>query len=220
MSCGPCTCHFAAGTCVRHTGTGSRTDPLVPELVIPSGAVVPHPLAPGFLPDTVNGAACTPTGLMAPQPGFVSGSQSDIPLGSLPDIVANQVNSPWGPVLGDSLVNLNADRFDLIWHAVVHPVVTATLEAGASVEYGIILDPNGLAIYLPLWGVSNFSGLATEVYRLLPQTAYNGPGLLAPSGTSLVEYQSYVGTAGFGGASSVTALGQAGLGIRQQGVPL
>jgi len=213
--CGRCGCQFGT-PCI--SGTGRPSDPW--DFVIPAGDVVPHPLAPGFLPDTANGLACTPDGLEAPQPGFPNGSSSDISIGSLPDIVASQAAAPWGPVLSDAMTNLNDDRFELNIHAVVHPYVTAVLETGASFRYGIILDPNGLAIYLPLWGASNFSGLAVETYSLLPQTAYNGPFFLAPSAISSIEYQSWIEASGFTGLSSIATLGQAGLGIRQLGVPL
>jgi hypothetical protein len=157
---------------------------------------------------------------MAPQPGYPSGSQDDIAIGSLPDIVADQAATAWGPILSNVLTNLNADRFDLIMHALVHPIVTMTLEPGAAATYGYIFDPSGLAIFIPLWGMSNNSGAAIEVYQQLPQTGINGPFFFAPSGVSTIEYQSWVATSGFGGSSSVTSLGQSGLGIRQWGVPL
>ena len=206
--------------CIDLAGDGSGGSPLTATPIIPAGAVVPHPLAPGVLPDTINGAVCTPTGLMAPQPGFPSASITNLPFGSNPDIIANTAGAiPWGPVGTDTLVNPNADRFMLTQRITQFPFTALTLEPGASARVGVILDPFGLAIYLDIWAMTNNSGASVETYRGYPQTFYSW-GFQAAGTPSVVDFQMFVELAGAAGASSATTFGQAGMLLNQFGVPL
>ena len=224
MSC-RCRCESAAvaasgTTCIDVTGTGTIADPLLISEIIPAGAVVPHPLLPGILPDTINGLVCTPTGLMAPQPGFPSIASGGIGAGSLPDIVADTGPVPWGPILTSTMLNLNTDRDLVALHFVSQPIVNMALESGAFARFGIIFDPSGLAIYLPLWSMSNNSGAALETYVLGVPGGLNLSGLTPAGGSTTIEYQSWVEASGFSGASSVTTLLQAGIEVKQWGMPL
>jgi hypothetical protein len=208
-------------TCIDVSGTGISGDPLQISAIIPAGAVVPHPLAPGFLPDTINGLACTLTGLMAPQPGFPAGADGNLPFGSNPDIIANTGGQiPWGPVLSISMTNLNSDRLLLFRNFIQHPFCTMVLEPGAVGTIGAIFDPLGLAIYLPLWKVSNNSGAAVETYGAYPQTFVGGGNVVLPAAAALLDGQMWVELSGATGASSITTIGQAGMVLGMLGVPI
>ena len=202
------------------TGDGSVATPFTPELIIPSGAVVPHPFLPGVLPDTINGPVCDPTGLLAPQPGFPSYASDGLPFGSNPDIVANTAGQiPWGPVLTVPLINPNTDRYTYWFISIQFPYVTATLEAGAAVRVGVIIDPLGLAIYGPQWQMTNNSGAAVETYGMYLENA-GSIRALAPSVTDNVETQMWVEATGFTGASSIVTFGGDGVEVDAIGVPV
>jgi hypothetical protein len=224
MSCGCCggpsRARTADSDCIAFSGTGRVGDPLVASPIIPAGAVVPHPLAPGFLPDTINGLVCTPTGFMAPQPGFPNASQASLPFGSNPDIIANTGGPiPWGPVGNDTLLNPNSDRFMWVQRATQSPLVQFVLEPGATATVGYILDPLGLALYFETWRMTNASGAAVETYGMYPQT-FVDVALLLPAASSSVDFQMFVSLAGATGVSSVTSFGQSGMRTTQFGVPI
>jgi hypothetical protein len=203
------------------SGNGAPGTPLTADLTIPAGAVVPHPLAPGGLPDTINGAVCTPTGLMAPQPGFPSFTDGNLPFGSNPDIIANTGGPiPWGPVISASMTNPNSDRVLLFRNIVSFPFCAMVLEPGASGRVGTIFDPLGLALYLPLWDMTNASGAAVERYAGYPQTFISASQILTPAGISTIDGQMWVELTGATGASSITTFGQAGMSVGKMGWPV
>jgi hypothetical protein len=219
--CGRCSCVIDGSPCVEFTGTGRASDPFVASLVIPTGAVVPHPLAPGGLPDTLNGPTCDdPLGLLAPQPGFPSTASGELPFGSNPDIVADTAGViPWGPVLTVAMTNPNTDRLLLAETFTQFPFTSMVLEPGATGRVGVIFDPLGLAIFLPLWTVSNNSGAASETYGVYPQT-FVGPGFVLPAAIDSTDIQMSVELVGSSGGSSITTIGGAGVKLDKIGVPL
>jgi hypothetical protein len=222
-NCGPCRVRVpitvADTDCVDLEGDGSPGSPLTAAPIIPAGAVVPNPAAPGLLPDTINGVVCTPTGLMAPQPGFPNFSRTNLPFGSNPDIIANTGGPiPWGPVGTDTLLNPNTDRVMLTQRVTQSPLVQFVLEPGATARVGYILDPLSFAIYFETWRMTNISGGSIETYALYPRTVVGLTVQLAGA-PSVVDFQMFVEAIGFAGSSAITSFGQSGMSVTQFGVP-
>jgi len=213
----------AASNCIAMSGTGAPGNPLVSVPII-----APTVLDPVTGLPIANGISCGPLGLEVQPYGQIglTGPYS-IGVGLVPTIVADTAPGPhtlgmidWGPPLLANGVNADANRATLFQRIAQPPVVTATLEPGATVVIGHSIDFPTFDIFE--WQMTN-TGAVIGTWRWWGNQRA-GFGGIAPAGVGspgpVESWQLTIKTTGFTGPSAVSTLFGSGANISYIGYPI
>lgn len=201
------------------SGNGSPGTPLKGDVIL--APTVIHPLTLAVLP---NGISAGVAGLEA-QPdrqfGFsvippLPGGQPPITVDTAGGEVAGQ--AIWGTGVTGSAIGYDANRDTLAQRTEERPIVTATLEPGATVSVGHKVNAFGFLD----WHIENTTasiqtttiwlGYLVAIDSIIPAGVAN-PG-------PLETWDMLIRTTGFTGASSVSTVGDRGMSVVYYGWPL